>query len=57
MYIPHPTTEFDVVVIGGGYAGLSAATQLARARRRVLVIDAGQRRNRYARHSHGFLSR
>jgi thioredoxin reductase len=55
MNIPHPTTEFDVVVIGGSYAGLSAATQLARARRRVLVIDAGQRRNRYARHSHGFL--
>ncbi|MBV7536133.1 NAD(P)/FAD-dependent oxidoreductase [Duganella sp. sic0402] len=47
--------EFDVIVVGGSYAGLSAATQLARARRRVLVIDAGQRRNRYARHSHGFL--
>jgi len=47
--------EFDVAVIGGSYAGMSAATQLARARRRVLVIDAGQRRNRYALHSHGFL--
>jgi thioredoxin reductase len=47
--------EFDVIVVGGSYAGLSAATQLARARRRVLVVDAGQRRNRYARHSHGFL--
>lgn len=47
--------EFDVVIVGGSYAGLSAATQLARARRRVLVIDAGQRRNRYAQHSHGFL--
>ena len=47
--------EFDVIVVGGSYAGLSAATQLARARRRVLVIDAGQRRNRYAQHSHGFL--
>jgi thioredoxin reductase len=47
--------EFDVIVIGGSYAGLTAATQLARARRRVLVVDAGQRRNRYARHSHGFL--
>ena len=55
MHIPHPSTEFDVIVIGGSYAGLSAAMQLARARRRVLVIDAGQRRNRYARHSHGFL--
>nr|WP_315260895.1 NAD(P)/FAD-dependent oxidoreductase [uncultured Duganella sp.] len=49
------TAEFDVIVVGGSYAGLSAATQLARARRRVLVIDAGQRRNRYAQHSHGFL--
>ena len=55
MHIPHPGTEFDVIVIGGSYAGLSAAMQLARARRRVLVVDAGQRRNRYARHSHGFL--
>ena len=55
MHIPHPSTEFDVIVIGGSYAGLSAAMQLARARRRVLVVDAGQRRNRYATHSHGFL--
>ncbi len=47
--------DFDVIIIGGSYAGLSAATQLARARRRVLVVDAGQRRNRYAMHSHGFL--
>lgn len=46
---------FDVIVIGGSYAGLSAALQLGRARRRVLVVDAGQRRNRFARHSHGFL--
>jgi thioredoxin reductase len=46
---------FDVIVIGGSYAGLAAALQLARARRRVLVIDAGKRRNRYAARSHGFL--
>ncbi|MFT3820915.1 MAG: NAD(P)/FAD-dependent oxidoreductase [Rubrivivax sp.] len=46
---------FDVVVIGGSYAGLSAAMQLARARRRVLVVDAGLRRNRFAAASHGFL--
>ena len=45
----------EVIVIGGSYAGLSAALQLARARRRVLVIDAGVRRNRNAAHSHGFL--
>lgn len=55
MSIQNLSTEFDVIVVGGSYAGLSAATQLARARRRVLVIDAGQRRNRYAQHSHGFL--
>lgn len=45
----------DVIVIGGSYAGMAAALQLARARRKVLVIDAGQRRNRFASHSHGFL--
>ncbi len=45
----------DVIVIGGSYAGLAAALQLVRARRRVLVIDAGVRRNRNAAHSHGFL--
>jgi len=46
---------FDAIIIGGSYAGLSAALQLARARRSVLVVDAGQRRNRFAMHSHGFL--
>lgn len=45
----------DVIVIGGSYAGMAAALQLARARRKILVIDAGQRRNRFAGHSHGFL--
>lgn len=48
-------THFDAIVIGGSYAGLSAALQLARARQRVLVVDAGQRRNRFASTSHGFL--
>lgn len=48
---------YDAIVVGGSYAGLSAATQLARARRRLLVIDAGKRRNRFAEVSHGFLSR
>jgi len=56
MRTPPNQTEFDAIVIGGSYAGLSAAMQLARARRRVLVIDAGQRRNRFATHSHGFLT-
>ncbi|MDQ8728382.1 NAD(P)/FAD-dependent oxidoreductase [Bradyrhizobium sp. LHD-71] len=47
---------FDAVIIGGSYAGLSAALQLARARRNVLVIDGGSRRNRFAKASHGFLA-
>lgn len=47
----------DVAVIGGSYAGMSAALQLARARQRVLVVDAGLRRNRFADTSHGFLGR
>ncbi|MCA6107784.1 NAD(P)/FAD-dependent oxidoreductase [Bradyrhizobium cenepequi] len=45
----------DVIVIGGSYAGMAAALQLLRARRKVLVIDAGVRRNRFASESHGFL--
>ncbi|MDH5835228.1 NAD(P)/FAD-dependent oxidoreductase [Luteimonas kalidii] len=45
----------DAIVVGGSYAGMAAALQLLRARRRVLVIDAGQRRNRAAVTSHGFL--
>jgi thioredoxin reductase len=46
---------YDVIIIGGSYAGLAAALQLARARRKVLVLDTGERRNRFAGHSHGFL--
>ncbi len=49
--------RYDVVVIGGGAAGLSAALVLSRARRRVLVVDAGQPRNAPAAHMHGYLSR
>ncbi|ATE72379.1 NAD(P)/FAD-dependent oxidoreductase [Lysobacter capsici] len=45
----------DVAVVGGSFAGLSAALQLARARRRVLVIDAGLPRNRYSSAAHGML--
>ncbi|HET7043398.1 MAG TPA: NAD(P)/FAD-dependent oxidoreductase [Gaiellaceae bacterium] len=47
----------DVVVVGGGAAGLSAALVLGRARRRVAVVDAGSPRNAPAAHMHGFLSR
>jgi thioredoxin reductase len=46
---------YDVAVIGGGAAGLSAALVLARARRRVVVIDAGHPRNAPASHMHGYL--
>ncbi|MFD4117488.1 NAD(P)/FAD-dependent oxidoreductase [Streptomyces niveus] len=49
--------DFDVVVIGGGPAGLSAALTLARARRSVLVIDAGEPRNAPASHVHNYLGR
>lgn len=48
---------YDTVVIGGGPAGLSAATLLARARRRVIVVDAEEPRNAPADHVHNFLSR
>lgn len=47
--------DFEIAVAGGSFAGLSAALQAARARRTVLVVDAGLRRNRFAAHSHGFL--
>ncbi|MFC4072884.1 NAD(P)/FAD-dependent oxidoreductase [Actinoplanes subglobosus] len=50
-------SEYDVAVVGGGAAGLSAALVLVRARRRVAVIDAGQPRNAPAAHMQGFLSR
>ena len=49
--------EYDVAVIGGGAAGLSGALVLTRARRRVVVIDAGEPRNAPAAHMQGFLSR
>ncbi|MFB6951058.1 NAD(P)/FAD-dependent oxidoreductase [Streptomyces niveus] len=49
--------DFDVVVIGGGPAGLSAALTLARARRSVLVVDAGEPRNAPASHVHNYLGR
>src|SRR6516225_759125 len=48
-------TMNDVIIIGGSFAGLAAALQLGRARRKVTVLDTGLPRNRFAGHSHGLL--
>src|SRR5438045_6928665 len=50
-----PITMDDVIIIGGSFAGLAAALQLGRARRKVTVLDTGLPRNRFAAHSHGLL--
>lgn len=48
---------FDAVVVGGGPAGLSAATWLGRYRCRTLLVDSGEHRNRWVEQSHGYLGR
>nr|WP_068891274.1 NAD(P)/FAD-dependent oxidoreductase [Pedobacter panaciterrae] len=47
---------FDVIIIGGSYAGLSAAMALGRSLRKVLIIDSGKPCNRQTPHSHNFLT-
>jgi hypothetical protein len=49
---PVPANVFDVIVIGGGPAGLSATSGLARVRRNVLMLDSGEYRNAATRHMH-----
>ncbi len=51
------SSPYDVVIVGGGAAGLSGALVLGRARRRIAVVDAGSPRNAPAAHMQGFLSR
>ena len=65
LYLPFTTTDvkrmdtgkiFDVIIVGGSYAGLSAAMALGRSLRRVLVIDSGLPCNRQTPYSHNFLT-
>ena len=52
-----PDEVVDVVIVGGGAAGLTAALNLGRVRRSVVVVDAGEPRNAPAAHMHGYLGR
>lgn len=54
--MPMETTEADVVIVGGAYAGLAAGLQLGRARRSTVIIDDNRPRNRFASHAHGVLA-
>ena len=47
-----PQTNYDVIVIGGGPSGLSAASALSRVLRKVVVFDSGEYRNDPTRHMH-----
>src|SRR5215213_498374 len=52
---PSPNNHYDVAIIGGGPAGLSAALVLGRCRRRVILLDHGHPRNYAAQELHGYL--
>ncbi|NBP70557.1 MAG: NAD(P)/FAD-dependent oxidoreductase, partial [Cytophagia bacterium] len=49
-------TDYDVLIVGGSYAGLSAAMALGRSLRKVLIIDSGLPCNRQTPHSHNFIT-
>ncbi|HVM27962.1 MAG TPA: NAD(P)/FAD-dependent oxidoreductase [Mycobacteriales bacterium] len=57
MNLPADVQEVDVVVVGGGPAGLAAASWIARYRRSVVVVDSGDYRSRMVERSHGYLGR
>jgi len=52
----HMKEKLDVIIVGGSYAGLSAAMALGRAMRKVLIIDGGKPANRFTPHSHNFIT-
>ncbi|WP_375001364.1 FAD-dependent oxidoreductase [Aeromicrobium sp. CTD01-1L150] len=54
---PSPDASVDVLVVGGGAAGLATALVLARSRRSVVLVDAGEQRNAPAAHMHNYLGR
>lgn len=50
------SNHFDVIIVGGSYAGLSSAMALGRSLRNVLIIDSGKPCNRFTPHSHNFIT-
>ncbi|MEO0332579.1 MAG: FAD-dependent oxidoreductase, partial [Bacteroidota bacterium] len=52
----HDNSQFEVIIIGGSYAGLSAAMTIGRSLRKVLVIDSGKPCNRFTPHAHNFIT-